>query len=91
MMCINSLVPDKLVGRKNFVNSWKRNIEISLSVSNKLKFVLSQYYPKPTDPERGDIWQRCNDAILSWILASLSRSVHNHIWRSKDVVAAWKT
>lgn len=54
-----------------------------------MKFVLGEYL-KPSKPISYDKWERCNDAIISWILVMVSVSTifHIHILHSKDLMAA---
>ncbi|KAL9682259.1 hypothetical protein QQ045_014054 [Rhodiola kirilowii] len=84
----NSLVSEVLAGKRNFVN-WKKSMEIALSARSKLEFVNGKY-PKPTEGIMVDKWQRCNDAIMSWLLASVSPIVHGQILHAKDVATALK-
>lgn len=85
----HSLVPKILTGISNFVD-WKKNMEIPLSAKNKLTFVLG-HHPRSLDPILSARWKTCNDAIMSWILASSNKNFHCHILHSEDVVSAWKT
>ncbi|CAM8908237.1 unnamed protein product [Rhodiola kirilowii] len=64
-------------------------MEIALSARSKLGFVNSKY-PKSTESHLIDKWQRCNDAVMSWLLASASPIIHGQIHHAKDVATAWK-
>ncbi|CAM8889614.1 unnamed protein product [Rhodiola kirilowii] len=64
-------------------------MKIALLARAKLGFVNGKF-PKPTEDVLVDRWQRCNDAIMSWLLASVSPIVHGQILHAKDVATALK-
>ncbi|KDO53174.1 hypothetical protein CISIN_1g045486mg, partial [Citrus sinensis] len=69
------LVPKVLDGTN--YPMWRRSILISLSAKNKLGFIPT---PNETDATY-QIWQRCNDMVLSWIFNSLSPNLpDNAFW-----------
>ena len=67
------LVPKVLDGTN--YPMWRRSILISLSAKNKLGFIPT---PNETDATY-QIWQRCNDMVLSWIFNSLSPNLPDNV------------
>lgn len=69
-----TLVTDTLT-TENYV-CWSRNVKRALRAKNKLGFITGQI-PKPSsvvDPAY-DLWERCNDMVISWLLNSISPSI----------------
>ena len=64
------LVPKILDGPNYAI--WRRSMLVSLSAKNKLGFIKGTI-PTPNETDATyQIWQRCNDMVLSWIFNSLS-------------------
>ncbi|XP_060968360.1 retrovirus-related Pol polyprotein from transposon RE1 [Cannabis sativa] len=63
-----SLVPKILTGSDNY-NAWRRSMIVALSARNKIQFVNGKLQQQDEDH---DIWNRCNDLVISWLLHSIS-------------------
>ncbi|PWA99173.1 hypothetical protein CTI12_AA011000 [Artemisia annua] len=81
-------IQDKLIGAQNY-RSWRRSMEIGLSTKRKLGFVQGTI-PKPpnvavlpiTQAEnvvRIEMWETCNNLVISWIMSSVSDSIAKSI------------
>lgn len=52
---------------------WKRSMMISLSAKNKVRFVDGTL-PRPSSDEAAQqAWDRCNNMVIGWLIASLDR------------------
>ena len=69
------LVTGKLIG-ENF-HTWQRSMTRALSAKNKLGFVNGSIL-QPTDP-LFDIWTRCNDLVLSWLINCMSWDIYGSV------------
>ncbi|KAI3712580.1 hypothetical protein L1987_71139 [Smallanthus sonchifolius] len=54
--------------------SWKRAMSIVLSAKNKLGFVDGTVV-RPTSSPNLELWKRCNNMVISWILNTLSSDI----------------
>ncbi|CAL0329776.1 unnamed protein product [Lupinus luteus] len=69
----HALVAPPLNG-KNY-HSWSRAMRRALSSKNKFRFVDGRIQaPQETDPIF-DVWERCNNMVISWITRSLNQSI----------------
>ncbi|XP_019440938.1 PREDICTED: uncharacterized protein LOC109346011 [Lupinus angustifolius] len=60
-------------------HSWSRAMRRALSSKNKFKFVNGTISaPSPSTPEY-DIWERCNNMVVSWITRSISQPIAQSI------------
>lgn len=46
--------------------SWSRSMFMALSMKNKLSFV---------DGMRGNVWKRCNNAVMGWIINAVTKEI----------------
>ena len=55
--------------------TWKRAMKMALNAKNKLGFIDSSI-TKPTKSQSdAQLWDRCNDMVLSWILNSIDKNL----------------
>ncbi|XP_019184962.1 PREDICTED: uncharacterized protein LOC109179939 [Ipomoea nil] len=54
---------------------------MALSCKNKLKFIDGSITKPSRDDQKCDVWERCNDLVISWIVRSVSPTiVHSVFW-----------
>lgn len=71
------LVPKVLDGTNYAM--WRRSMLVSLSAKNKLGFIKGTI-PTPNESDATyQMWQHCNDMVLSWIFNSLSPDLANSV------------
>ncbi|XP_056690521.1 uncharacterized protein [Spinacia oleracea] len=70
-------------------NDWKRSMVIALSARNKLCFVDGSLNQPATNAQNFRIWTRCNDLVISWILASLEPSIARSVLYLKTAREIW--
>lgn len=70
------LVPDLLNG-ENYA-AWKRSMRMALNAKNKFVFVDGTL-KKPSDTEVANLWDRCSDMVLSWLLNSIDRHLRQSL------------
>ncbi|KAF5472363.1 hypothetical protein F2P56_009086 [Juglans regia] len=60
--------------------TWSRAMRRSLRAKNKLGFITSAI-PRPTKPEDPllEIWERCNDMVVSWLQNSISPAIKSSV------------
>lgn len=79
---------EKLIGVANY-RSWQRSFEINLSTRRKLGFLLGKV-PEPTeDPMKIEMWETCNNMVISWLLNSVSDSIKNSILYVQNACDMW--
>ncbi|GKE13732.1 serine carboxypeptidase S28 family protein, partial [Tanacetum coccineum] len=71
------VVHEKLIGAQNY-RSWKRSMEIGLSTKRKLGFVRGTVV-RMVDPIQAELWDTCNNVVISWIINSVSDSIAKSI------------
>uniref|UniRef100_A0A251S0A7 Putative zinc finger, CCHC-type, Gag-polypeptide of LTR copia-type n=2 Tax=Helianthus annuus TaxID=4232 RepID=A0A251S0A7_HELAN len=72
----------------NGFGAWKRSMSIALSAKNKLSFVKGEI-TKPNSAPQLDLWQRCNDMVISWILNTLSHEIRGSVIYSATAQQLW--
>ncbi|KAL5699639.1 hypothetical protein ACHQM5_030514 [Ranunculus cassubicifolius] len=82
------LVSKKLNG-DNY-NSWQRSMRISLSAKNKLGFITGKIKEPSADSDEHDLWQRCNDMVLSWMHNALETDIAESILSCDTPHAVWE-
>ncbi|XP_076950879.1 uncharacterized protein LOC143623998 [Bidens hawaiensis] len=84
--------PGMLLVSKSFdgtgFNAWKRAMSIALSAKNKLRFVTGDV-PIPSIPTQQQLWQRCNDMVISWILNTLSKDISESVLYTQTAHQLW--
>lgn len=83
-----SIICFKLQGTINY-KSWASATELALRGRNKLGFVLGTC-TKPTNNEnKAQLWDRADDVVQSWLLASVSKSIYASHVLSKSAYEVW--
>nr|GLL46475.1 uncharacterized protein LOC109150247 [Ipomoea trifida] len=54
---------------------WARALSMALSCKNKIKFVNGSILKPDENDPKFDVWGRCNDMVMSWIVRSLSPTI----------------
>ncbi|KAF5445535.1 hypothetical protein F2P56_034581 [Juglans regia] len=70
--------------------TWSRAMRRALRAKNKLGFI-SGAIPQPIDPEDPllELWERCNDMVVSWIQNSISPSIKSSVVFVDDAREIW--
>ncbi|XP_071718089.1 uncharacterized protein [Rutidosis leptorrhynchoides] len=71
------LIQEKLIGVQNY-RSWRRSLEIALSSKRKLGFVTGSI-PRLVDVNEAELWDTCNNMVISWIMSSVVESIAKSI------------
>nr|GEU90822.1 cysteine-rich RLK (receptor-like protein kinase) 8 [Tanacetum cinerariifolium] len=82
-------VQEKLIGAQNY-RAWKRAIEIGLSTKRKLGFVKGTVVRLATDANLGELWDTCNNMVISWIMGSVSKSIARSIMFIGTATEIWQ-
>ncbi|XP_042979905.1 uncharacterized protein LOC122310084 [Carya illinoinensis] len=71
-------------------STWLRAMRIALRSKNKLSFIFGSI-PKPTDPDDllFDLWESCNDMVVSWLQNSISPSIKSNVAFVDDARELW--
>ncbi|XP_031126844.1 uncharacterized protein LOC116029094 isoform X2 [Ipomoea triloba] len=69
---------------------WARAMTMSLSCKNKLKFIDSSIIKPSRDDPKFEVWNRCNDMVMSWIVRSLSPMVGRSVLWIDTAYGIWK-
>ncbi|XP_041000611.1 uncharacterized protein LOC121246502 [Juglans microcarpa x Juglans regia] len=79
----------ELLTAENF-STWSRSIHHALRAKNKLEF-LNGTFTKPSDPRNPlfELWERCNDMVVSWLQNSISLSLRSSVAFVDDAHVIW--
>ncbi|KAF5449808.1 hypothetical protein F2P56_030220 [Juglans regia] len=82
------LVTD-LLTTDNYI-TWSRAMRRALRAKNKLGFISGDI-PKPIEPMDPllELWERCNDMVVSWIQNSISSSIKSSVVFVDDARDIW--
>ncbi|CAN0847453.1 Retrovirus-related Pol polyprotein from transposon RE1 [Linum grandiflorum] len=69
---------------------WSRSMSVALSVKNKLQFVNGTSTAPDVVDASYAAWTRCNYAVLSWILNSVSQDIAHSLISYDSASSAWK-
>ncbi|XP_071737238.1 uncharacterized protein [Rutidosis leptorrhynchoides] len=67
-------IQEKLTGAQNY-RSWRQSMEIALSTKRKIGFVIGTIVRVDKDPIKAEMWDTCNNMVISWIMNSVSESI----------------
>ncbi|KAI3713165.1 hypothetical protein L1987_71738 [Smallanthus sonchifolius] len=82
------LLVSKIFDGSSF-GSWKRAMSIALSAKNKHGFV-DRTVIRPTSSPNLELWKRCNDMVISWILNTLSSDISESVLYVETARQLWK-
>ncbi|XP_021859730.2 uncharacterized protein [Spinacia oleracea] len=70
-------------------SDWRRSMMIALSARNKLCFVDGSLNQPAPNAANYRIWIRCNDLVISWMLASLEPKIARSVLYLKTAREIW--
>ncbi|KAL5559432.1 hypothetical protein UlMin_035643 [Ulmus minor] len=70
-------------------NSWSRAMIMALIAKNKMCFVNGSISRPVIDESSYNLWSRCNNMVMSWILNSLSKEIAEIVMYIDNVVEMW--
>ncbi|KAA8520322.1 hypothetical protein F0562_014578 [Nyssa sinensis] len=70
--------------------TWSRAMRRALRAKNKLRFITNDI-PRPQNPDDPllNLWDRCNDMVVSWIQTSISPSIKSSVAFVDDAHEIW--
>ncbi|XP_070048846.1 uncharacterized protein [Nicotiana tomentosiformis] len=68
---------------------WRRAVIIALFAKNKLGFIDGTLVVPKADSRIQQVWARCNDMVLSWLLNSLSKEIAESVLYSQSTNDLW--
>ncbi|CAN1329604.1 hypothetical protein LINPERPRIM_LOCUS34712 [Linum perenne] len=71
-------------------HTWSRAITVALSIKNKLQFINGTSSMPDSSDASYAAWIRCNFAVLSWILNSVSDDIAQSLISYDNAASAWK-
>ncbi|XP_019184275.1 PREDICTED: uncharacterized protein LOC109179166 [Ipomoea nil] len=69
---------------------WARAMTMALSCKNKLKFVDGSILKPPRDDRKFEVWGRCNDMVVTWIVWSLSLTIGRSVLWIDIAYGIWR-
>ncbi|KAL2896215.1 Retrovirus-related Pol polyprotein from transposon TNT 1-94 [Bienertia sinuspersici] len=82
------VISEKLQGISNY-RTWRRSMEIALASKRKLGFVTGQVKRDRDDQRKQELWDTCNNTVLSWLHASVSDSIKKSILYHSSSREVW--
>ncbi|GKV50237.1 hypothetical protein SLEP1_g56949 [Rubroshorea leprosula] len=81
------LVTSPLTG-ENY-HTWKRALQNALYAKNKMGFVDGTLRKPEIDSPNYASWKKCNSMVLSWILNTISKELHDSVAYADSVREVW--
>ncbi|XP_019225287.1 PREDICTED: uncharacterized protein LOC109206880 [Nicotiana attenuata] len=69
---------------------WRKSMLISLSAKNKLGLINVRLLKPRDDSPYFELWTRCNDMVMAWLLNSLTRGIRSSVLHSNSARDLWK-
>ncbi|XP_019254985.1 PREDICTED: uncharacterized protein LOC109233555 [Nicotiana attenuata] len=69
---------------------WRKSMLISLSAKNKLGLINGRYSKPRNDSPYFELWIRCNDMVMAWLLNSLTKGIRSSVLHSNSARDLWK-
>ncbi|KAL2896915.1 Retrovirus-related Pol polyprotein from transposon TNT 1-94 [Bienertia sinuspersici] len=82
------VVSEKLQGIANY-RFWKRTMEIALAARRKLGFVTGAVVRDKEDPMKQELWDTCNNVVISWLEAAVSDTYKKSVLYSNSARDIW--
>ncbi|KAL2926967.1 Protein SlyX-like protein, partial [Bienertia sinuspersici] len=82
------VVSEKLQGIANY-RFWKRAMEIALAARRKLGFVTGVVVRDKEDPKKQELWDTCNNVVISWLHTAVSDTIKKSVLYSNSVRDIW--
>ncbi|XP_055961065.1 uncharacterized protein LOC130015294 [Mercurialis annua] len=70
-------------------HSWSRGMKMALIAKNKKCFIDGTVPVPGRDNSMVNVWERCNNLVLSWIYNSVSPAIHKSIEWIDSALEAW--
>ncbi|XP_021846559.2 uncharacterized protein [Spinacia oleracea] len=86
---LNASILVNIVFDGKFFNDWKRSMMIALSTRNKLCFVDGSLIQPAKNSANYRIWNRGDDLVISWMMASLEPSIARNVLYLKTTREIW--
>ena len=68
---------------------WKRSMIIGLTAKNKLSFIDGTAVKLSSDSSDSKCWERCNNLVIGWIIASLDRVLAKSVMYYNNAYEIW--
>ncbi|KAL2892790.1 Retrovirus-related Pol polyprotein from transposon TNT 1-94 [Bienertia sinuspersici] len=82
------VISEKLQGIANY-RSWKRTMEKALAARRKLGFVIGAVVRDKEDPKKQELWDTCNNVVISWLHATVSDTIKRSVLYSNSARDIW--
>ncbi|XP_019228848.1 PREDICTED: uncharacterized protein LOC109209939 [Nicotiana attenuata] len=69
---------------------WRKSMLISLSAKNKLGLINGRFSKPRNDSPYFELWIRCNDMAMAWLLNSLTKGIRSSVLHSNSARDLWK-
>lgn len=76
--------------KKTNYSAWKRVVINALISKHKTVFIDGRLPKTPLSDPNEENWITCNSMVISWILNSLSKELHDNVVSHNTTHAMWK-
>ena len=70
-------------------HSWSKSMLTTLSAKNESQFFIGSTKRPKKENSFFNVWQRCNDMVVSWIVHSVSPNIRQSILWMEDTKEIW--